>query len=199
MVVATRKRSRSSLVKQENIGHAIALLQDLPEKPKEDLSLREAIVRMQESIRATLSKGYSYDEIAKMLSERGIKISALTLKNYAPSGKRQASKTKRRQTKKSVSDASISLNGAESETVSKPKRGRRKKETTEAAAISEVVTPAPAEVTETKPRRGRRAAAKSKSEEETSVKPTRGRRSTAAKTAPRSSTARKPRRSKASS
>ena len=193
MVVATRKRSRSSLVKQENIGHAIALLQDLPEKPKEDLSLREAIVQMQEAIRATLAKGYSYDEIAKMLSDRGIKISALTLKNYAPSGKRQASKTKKRQTRKSAADAATTT---EAVATTAPKRGRRKK--TEAPSTAEAETPA-ADAPATKPRRGRRSAAKAKVEEGTSVKPTRTRRSPAAKSTARSSTARKPRRSKASS
>jgi hypothetical protein len=199
MVVATRKRSRSSLVKQENIGHAIALLQDLPEKPKEDLSLREAIVQMQESIRATLAKGYSYDEISKMLSDRGIKISALTLKNYAPSGKRQASKTKKRQTRKSASDAPVAEETATSEMVTAPKRGRRKKVVEEVAAPSEATSSTTTEAPVTKPRRGRRSVATAKVEEETSVKPTRARRSAAPKSTTRSSTARKPRRSKASS
>jgi hypothetical protein len=102
MALSTRKRPRASLVKQETVGHAISFLEELPEKTKEDLSLREAVGQMQEQIKAALDKGYNYDEIAKLLSEKGIRISALTLKNYAPSGRRQAGKGKAKRPRKTA-------------------------------------------------------------------------------------------------
>lgn len=168
MALASRKRSRSSQVKQETVGHAISFLQDLPEKAKEELSLKEAVRQMHEPIKAALAKGYSYEDVAKMLSDQGIKISALTLKNYAPSGKRQAAKAKTRRPRQASSKSSQSNE-------------------TNGAAIQ----------AETKPRRGRtRSAAKAKSEPETKVKPTRTRRAASTKTAAKASTPRKSRQSK---
>jgi hypothetical protein len=94
MAVTTGKRPRATLVKQDTVNQVSTFLTKLPEKVKEDLSLKEAVEQMQDSIKEVLSKGYSYADVAKMLSEKGVKISALTLKNYVPSGKRQAAKAK---------------------------------------------------------------------------------------------------------
>jgi hypothetical protein len=90
MAVATGKRPKAAVVKQEAIDNTSAFLQSLPDKPKEDMSLREAIEQMREPLRAALLKGYTYQELAAMLSDQGIKISAFTLKNYVPSGRRRA-------------------------------------------------------------------------------------------------------------
>jgi hypothetical protein len=92
MAVATGKRPKAAVVKQEAIDNTSAFLQSLPDKPKEDMSLREAIEQMREPLRAALLKGYTYQELAAMLSDQGIKISAFTLKNYVPSGRRRAAK-----------------------------------------------------------------------------------------------------------
>ena len=94
MVEVTEKRQKAIAVKQSSIGNTSAFLESLPEKPKEELSLREAIDQLREPLRAALLRGYTYVELAEMLTEKGIKISAFTLKNYVPSGKRRANKEK---------------------------------------------------------------------------------------------------------
>lgn len=92
MAAATSKRPKSASVKNASLEQTGAFLQALPEKPKEQLSLKEAIAQLQEPLRAALAKGYSYQELAAMLAETGIHISAFTLKNYVPSGKRRSTK-----------------------------------------------------------------------------------------------------------
>lgn len=163
--LASRKRPKASVVRQENVGNAISFLEDLPEKTKEELSLREAIEQMQEPIRSALSKGYSYDDIAKMLLEQGIKISALTLKNYAPSGRRQASKAKARQPRKTAGDVISTADDTPAEVdAKKPKNAK--------ASEPEVTTePRPA-----RSRRGRTksVAAETKTESRTSTRSPRG-------------------------
>lgn len=108
MSLAPRKRTRATIVSPEAVEQATVLLEELPEKPKEDLSLREAVGQMQDSLKAALAKGYSYEELAQMLAKQGIQISAFTLKNYVPSGKRSASKGKTRKSSKNQDDALVS-------------------------------------------------------------------------------------------
>ncbi len=129
------------MVKQQAVEHAVTFLQELPEKPKEDLSLKEAVESLRDPIKSALAKGYSYQDLADLLSEKGIKISALTLKNYVPAGKRQTGKTKGRKPRKAqeneVATAEAALPQAVTETTSpatpeteappaKPRRGRAK-------------------------------------------------------------------------
>ncbi len=109
MAATPGKRSKATLVKKEMVEEANSFLQDLPEKQKEDLSLKEAVNKLREPIQEALAKGYSYPDLAKMLSEKGIKISALTLKNYAPSGRKQSSKAKPRRAKKVQSNSVASI------------------------------------------------------------------------------------------
>lgn len=82
--------SRGTTVKQAAIDDAQSALQALPEKPKEKLSLKEAVEKLKAPLQAALAKGYSYQELAVMLKENDIIISAATLKNYVPVGKRAA-------------------------------------------------------------------------------------------------------------
>jgi hypothetical protein len=77
-------------VKHASVDQARSFLETLPEKEKENFSLREAVDKLRDQIQAVLAKGYSYQELSAMLSDKGIKISAATLKNYVPSGRRQA-------------------------------------------------------------------------------------------------------------
>ncbi len=107
MTVAPRKRTRATIVSPEAVEQATTLLEDLPEKPKENLSLREAVKQMQDSLKAALAKGYSYEELAQMLAKQGIQISAFTLKNYVPSGKRSITKGKPRKSKALEDDETI--------------------------------------------------------------------------------------------
>jgi len=92
MAAVTTKRTKASAVKQASIKDTSAFLESLPEKPKEDLSLREAVEQMRDSVRGALAKGYTYQELAAMLTDKGIRISAFTLKNYVPSGRRRSLK-----------------------------------------------------------------------------------------------------------
>lgn len=94
MLVVTNKRPKTVLVKKDSVAQAGNFLDSLPEKPKETFSLRSAVDRLREPIRAALAKGYTYDEVAALLAKQGISISPSTLKNYVPSGSRQATKTK---------------------------------------------------------------------------------------------------------
>jgi hypothetical protein len=167
MPVATGKRPKAAVVRQEAIDNTSAFLQSLPDKPKEDMSLREAIEQMREPLRAALMKGYTYQELAAMLSDQGINISAFTLKNYVPSGRRRSAKEQ--------AAAAKALTG----------RGRKKSVTSDVAATiaslpaakaeepePEAEEPAIAEAAPKKPARGngRATAAKAKSDSGSMVK-----------------------------
>jgi hypothetical protein len=95
-IMATKAGSRPRIVSVRNtsVDQARNFLETLPEKTKENFSLREAVDKLRDQIQAVLAKGYSYQELALMLSDKGIKISAATLKNYVPSGRRQSAKDK---------------------------------------------------------------------------------------------------------
>lgn len=118
MVATTtsNRRSKSSIVKKEVVGDVADFLQELPDKPKSDLSLKEAVRELQELIRAAFAKGYTHAEVAAMLTDQGIRISAFTLKSYVPAGKRQATRGKTRRPRK-TSDASVAGAIAESDHV----------------------------------------------------------------------------------
>lgn len=87
-MAAAAKRSRGTIVQQSMIESTQSFLQTLPEKAKEDLSLKETALKLKAPLQAALAKGYTYEELAAMLKEKGISISAATLKNYVPTGKR---------------------------------------------------------------------------------------------------------------
>jgi hypothetical protein len=130
MSLAPRKRTRATTVSPEAVEQAASFLEELPDKPKEDLSLREAVGQMQDSLKAALAKGYSYEELAQMLGNQGIQISAFTLKNYVPSGKRSLTKGKPRKNKKDEAETmaeieELNLPTEEAPAEAKPARGRR--------------------------------------------------------------------------
>lgn len=119
MVRANKRLPSSVSVSKSALDSASSTLQGLPDKPKESWSLREAVSVLQESISNALGKGYSYEEIAKMLTEKKVEISASSLKSYLSAAKRQngvstASKGKQpgRRSKKTGGD--VSMNGAAS-------------------------------------------------------------------------------------
>jgi hypothetical protein len=136
MAMATGRAVRTTIVKQDKVDQAMTFLKELPDKPKEDLSLREAVGHLKDSIKDALSKGYSYADLAKMLTDQGIKISTLTLKNYVPSGKRSASKTKGRRTKKAQGEeaGAILSPDAQPEAEAPARRPRRKAKSESVAA-----------------------------------------------------------------
>ncbi len=144
MAGAKRRSPTSTLVSKNAISQASTTLLDLPEKPKEIWSLREAINALKDQITMALDRGYSYPEISKMLSTQGVEISASTLKYYLSSVRREdGTKTKRRRTsgkltEKTLSKATAAVEGAVSG--EKKTRGRKPK-AVEVEAPAEVVAP----------------------------------------------------------
>jgi hypothetical protein len=114
MVRANKRLPSSVSVSQAALSGASSSLQSLPAKPKESWSLREAVSVLQESISAALAKGYSYEEVAKMLSGKGVDISASSLKSYLSAARRQqgVATTRRKKTAVQKDEAVASLNGA---------------------------------------------------------------------------------------
>lgn len=102
MVRANKRLPSSVSVSQSALSGASSSLQSLPAKPKENWSLREAVSVLQESISAALAKGYSYEEIAKMLSGKGVDISASSLKSYLSAARRQQGVAAPRRSKSTV-------------------------------------------------------------------------------------------------
>lgn len=169
MVAATSRRSRAKNVSKEAIDQARIALQELPEKARDNLSLRKAVEQLRDQIEAALSKGYSYDDVAAALTQQGIEIRATTLKQYIPSGGRRSSR------KRSGDTAKTGRTRRKKETAdqSSPLEELSVAPTTEAPAASESTeeaTPAPSR------KRGRTAAAKADTAVETPVEATNGKR-----------------------
>ncbi|MDV2998235.1 MAG: hypothetical protein N4J56_007940 [Chroococcidiopsis sp. SAG 2025] len=64
-----------------------------PTKPKQGMTLREVIMKSKAMINKALKRGYTYDEIAAILTEEGISIKGATLKQYLTESKSKRSKT----------------------------------------------------------------------------------------------------------
>ncbi|MBL1175281.1 hypothetical protein [Pantanalinema sp. GBBB05] len=177
MAVMT-KGSRGTAVKQSTLVDAHSALQSLPEKQKEELSLKQAVAKLKVPLQAALAKGYSYPELAVILKDNGIVISAATLKNYVPVGKRSG----KRLSKGTKSQADLAgldqADPSEAEDASAQSSAKAKGKTSQSA-----------ETTSTKPRGGRGKAKATEEAESSSdgsssstAKPAAQRRSTAAKT-----------------
>lgn len=95
MATTTRNRSKSANVSQTAIDQVGSFLQDLSAKPREELSLREAIEQLADPIRGAMAKGYSQEDIVGILAENGIKTTVATLKRYIMlSGSQKKARTK---------------------------------------------------------------------------------------------------------
>ncbi|MBW4660438.1 MAG: hypothetical protein KME15_17330 [Drouetiella hepatica Uher 2000/2452] len=95
MAVATGRRPKAISVSKQAVDQAGALLGQLPEKPKENLSLRDAIDQLQEEIKEALSKGYTYIDVAGLLANKDILISPATLKRYVSMGRGRAAQARK--------------------------------------------------------------------------------------------------------
>lgn len=89
MPSTSRRSPNATLVKRLAIDDAAEALENLPEKTKEKLSLREAVDALREQITAVLDKGYSYEDIAAMLEQKGVSIAPSSLKHYLARSNRQ--------------------------------------------------------------------------------------------------------------
>jgi hypothetical protein len=93
---ARRRPSSSVSVQKQSIHQATQHLAQLPEKPRDAWSLREAIEQLKDPIDGALVRGYTHEEIAGILSEKGVKISPSSLKSYlAATRKNTEGKVKR--------------------------------------------------------------------------------------------------------
>ncbi|MDV2998182.1 MAG: hypothetical protein N4J56_007887 [Chroococcidiopsis sp. SAG 2025] len=63
-----------------------------PPKPKQGMTLREVIMKSKAMINKALKRGYTYEEIAAILTEEGISIKGATLKQYLTESKSKRSK-----------------------------------------------------------------------------------------------------------
>lgn len=114
--MVTKSGSNTVRVKTTTIETAIKKLEAAPQKQKEEHTLRESIELMKDAIKGILERGYTYDEVAAMLSESDIAISGATLKQYmtALTKKKRTTKSSPRKTtgasKAENSDANGSLN-----------------------------------------------------------------------------------------
>ncbi|MDZ4879178.1 MAG: hypothetical protein CLLPBCKN_008616 [Chroococcidiopsis cubana SAG 39.79] len=64
-----------------------------PPKPKQGMTLREVIMKSKATINKALKRGYTYEEIAAILTSEGISIKGATLKQYLTESKSKRSKT----------------------------------------------------------------------------------------------------------
>jgi hypothetical protein len=120
MAVATRKRSKTSTLSRQVIDQADDFLQSLPEKPRQNWSLREAVEHLRDQISEALAKGYSYEDVAEMLSGQGIEISPSTLKKYISIGRSQpmrkrstaGTKSKGTRSRRGDKDAAVTAPGS---------------------------------------------------------------------------------------
>jgi hypothetical protein len=93
----TKKRSSAAAAVSKSAIEQVSLsLKDLPAKPKENLSLREAVLELHHSITTALDRGYSYDEVAGILAGQGVEITVASLKRYLAVARKEASETPKR-------------------------------------------------------------------------------------------------------
>ncbi len=129
-MITTKKRLPGSVIVQQTaIQQATSLLEQLPEKPKEIWTLKEAIDLLQDSIIIALKRGYNYEEVAAMLADQGIEISVSSLKRYLASTKKE----------KAVAEAL------------KPRRPRRTAAQKQAEAEAKLSAAAPVSVPDAQP------------------------------------------------
>ncbi|HTL88687.1 MAG TPA: hypothetical protein VL134_04750 [Leptolyngbya sp.] len=137
MVTTKRRSPTSTLVSKDSISGASSALQDLPEKPKEIWSLREAINLLKDQITLALDRGYSYTEVSQMLSSKGVEISPSTLKYYLSSARKEdGSGAKPRRRRKTMNMTAEALqNGSEAlETGTPEKEEQTAEKSTKSAA-----------------------------------------------------------------
>ena len=137
MAGAKRRSPTATLVSKAAISQASSTLMDLPEKPKEIWSLREAINALQDQIILALDRGYDYLEISTMLTQQGVEISSSTLKYYL-SGVRRGKHGKRRVvgklTETTLTNANAAVDGMSEPDDEKKARGRKSKTVSESTA-----------------------------------------------------------------
>jgi len=82
----------------------------LPPKPKQGMTLREAISKFKPTITKALRRGYTYEEVAFILTEEGISIKGATLKQYLAElkGKKRAPETASKLSTQTADESAVS-------------------------------------------------------------------------------------------
>ena len=70
-------------------------IQELASRPKNQLTVREVIESMQDELHQKREEGWSFEELAQVLAEKGLKIAATTLRDYLGSPKQHRIRGKR--------------------------------------------------------------------------------------------------------
>ncbi len=79
----------------DKLQATLVKLEQLEQKPKEELSVRESIYFLRDKLRSALKKGYTYQDLSEILEEQEIIISAATLKQYLTESSKEATKSRR--------------------------------------------------------------------------------------------------------
>jgi hypothetical protein len=150
MAVATGRRPKAISVSKQAVDQAGALLGQLPEKPKENLSLRDAIDQLQEEIKDALSKGYTYIDVAGLLANKDILISPATLKRYVSMGRGRAAQARKeaaakapRRSRKTTADVETASDAPEDTSTADSASGQRKRRSSAAKVIEAPMEEAP--------------------------------------------------------
>jgi hypothetical protein len=80
-------RTRWLDVDDDRLGSILQVIQQLPSK---GYSLKMLVNDMRSDIQQALDRGYSYPELAAILTKQGIKIAPRTLRAYVKQGKAKA-------------------------------------------------------------------------------------------------------------
>ena len=112
----------------DKLSATLEKLEQLEEKQKDELTLRESIYFLRDKLKSALKKGYSYQDLSEILSEQGILVSAATLKQYLTESNKEAVSRKRvgkSGQKKSSSLSSEKATREEPETSKKSQEGAK--------------------------------------------------------------------------
>ena len=70
-------------------------IKELASQPKRQLTAREVVESMQDELRQKREEGWSFEELAQVLAEKGLKIATTTLRDYLGSPKKHRSRGKK--------------------------------------------------------------------------------------------------------
>ncbi|MBW4639118.1 MAG: hypothetical protein KME05_12950 [Gloeocapsa sp. UFS-A4-WI-NPMV-4B04] len=79
----------------DKLQATLVKLEQLEQKPKEELSVRESIYFLRDKLRSAMKKGYSYQDLSEILAAQEILISTATLKQYLTESSKEATKSRR--------------------------------------------------------------------------------------------------------
>jgi hypothetical protein len=133
-----QRPSAATIVSKDALEQAGVRLQELPDKPKEFWSLREAVAILQDEITIALNRGYTYDEVVEILADKNISITASSLKRYLATARRERDGSTRTGTRRPRKPRGKAR--AEEPTIRTPAKPRGRKTTTRSAAKAAPVT-----------------------------------------------------------